>query len=252
MVWDPFDGTSLSVDAFKIKRENEINPVSYAEAAQSPTAVRNDNNLRDTNGNVIQNTGTLLVLSGAYRNSSFTEVEGIDVDVKQRLRLGAYGKATLGLTWTHIHSFLRAESDTLQYEFAGTHGNCDTSNCMGTPKNKVNLTASWDINAWNFSAAANWRDSMKNIRYEGAPCASQLANGTPAPGNCELASFTTVDLSTRWNVSKQLTLFASVSNLFDRVAPLDPLTYGGMSFNPLDNSGAVGRYFKVGAQYKFF
>ncbi|QGZ43238.1 TonB-dependent receptor [Pseudoduganella flava] len=252
MVWDPFDGTSLAIDAFKIKRENEINPVSYAEAAQSPTAVRNDNNLKDANGNVIPNSGTLLVVSGAYRNSSFTEVKGVDLDVKQRLRLGDWGKATLGLTWTHIHSFLRAESDTLEYEFAGTHGNCDTSNCMGTPKNKVNVTASWDINAWNFSATANWRDSMKNIRYEGAPCASQFADGSNAPGGCKLASFTTVDLSTRWNFSKQLTLFASVSNLFDRVAPLDPLTYGGMSFNPLDNSGAVGRYFKFGAQYKFF
>ena len=252
MVWDPFDGTSLSVDAFKIKRENEINPVSYAEAAASPTAVRNDNNLRDANGAIIPNSGTLLVVSGAYRNSSFTEVEGVDLDVKQRLRLGDYGRATLGLTWTHIHSFLRAESPTLQYEFAGTHGNCDTSNCMGTPKNKVNLTASWDIGAWNFSGTANWRDSMKNIRFEGGACASQFADGTVAPGNCELASFTTVDLSTRFNVSKNFTLFASVSNLFDRVAPLDPLTYGGMSFNPLDNSGAVGRYFKFGAQYKFF
>ncbi len=252
MVWDPFEGTSLSIDAFKIKRENEINPVSYAEAALSPTAVRNDNNLRDANGNVIQNSGTLLVVEGAYRNSSFTTVEGVDVDIKQRLRLGDYGRATLGLTWTHIRKFLRAESATLQYEFAGTHGNCDTSNCMGTPKNKVNVTASWDVGAWNFSATANWRDSMKNIRYEGAPCASQFANGTVAPGNCELASFTTVDLSTRFNVSKNFTLFASVSNLFDRVAPLDPLTYGGMSFNPLDNSGAVGRYFKFGAQYKFF
>ncbi len=252
MVWDPFDGTSLSVDAFKIKRENEINPVSYAEAALDPNAVRNDNNLRDANGNVIPNSGTLLVVQGAYRNSSFTEVKGVDVDVKQRLRLGDYGRATLGLTWTHIHSFLRAESDTLQYEFAGTHGNCDTSNCMGTPKNKINATASWDIGAWNFSGIANFRDSIKNIRYEGAPCASQFADGTVAPNGCELASFTTVDLSTRWNFSKQLTLFASVSNVFDRVAPLDPLTYGGMSFNPLDNSGAVGRYFKVGAQYKFF
>jgi len=252
MVWDPFDGTSLSVDGFKIKRENEINPVSYAEAATQPGAVRNDNNLKNAAGQIIPGTGTLLVVQGAYRNSSFTEVSGVDVDIKQRLRLGAYGKATIGLTWTHIASFLRAESDTLRYQFAGTHGNCDTSNCMGTPKNKLNLTASWDIGAWNFSGTANWRDSMKNIRYEGAPCASQFADGSVAPNGCKLASFTTVDLSTRWNVSKQLTMFASVANVFDKVAPLDPLTYGGMSFNPLDNSGAVGRYFKFGAQYKFF
>jgi iron complex outermembrane receptor protein len=251
MVWDPFEGNSIAVDAFKIKRNNEINPVSYAEAAQSPTAVRNDNDLKDANGNKIPNTGGLLVVSGAYRNSSYTEVTGVDLDVKQRLKLGAWGKATIGLNLTHISSWLRAESDTLQYQFAGTHGNCDTSDCAGTPKNKANLTASWDIGAWNFTSTANWRDSMKNIKFEGDVCASKFADGTPGPAGCKLASFTTVDLSTRYNWSKQLQLTASISNLFDKIAPLDPLTYGGMSFNPMDASGAIGRYFKVGASYTF-
>ncbi|WP_255756256.1 TonB-dependent receptor [Massilia sp. erpn] len=252
IVWDPLPDTSLALDAWKIKRDNEINPVSYAEAAARPDVVRNDNNLKDAAGNVIPNTGTLLVLQGAYRNSSYTEVSGVDLDVKQRLRLGAWGKATIGLNWSHTASWLRVESESLKYQFAGTHGNCDTSNCAGTPKNKINLTGSWDIANWNFTATANYRDSMKNIRYEGATaCASKLANGSDAPAGCKLASFTTVDLSARWNFSKQLQLTASVANLFDKVAPLDPLTYGGMSFNPMDNSGAVGRYFKVGANYTF-
>ncbi|CAN7524444.1 TonB-dependent receptor [Pseudoduganella sp. LjRoot289] len=251
MVWDPFEGNSIAIDAFKIKRSNEINPVSYAEAAQSPTAVRNDNNLKNAAGQVIPNTGSLLVVSGAYRNSSFTEVTGVDLDVKQRLRLGAWGKAVIGLNLTHISSWLRAESDTVQYQFAGTHGNCDTSNCAGTPKNKATLSASWDIGAWNFASNVNYRDSMKNIKYEGDICASKFADGTAAPQDCKLASFTTMDLSTRYNFSKNLQLFASVANVFDKIAPLDPLTYGGMSFNPMDASGAIGRYFKVGATYSF-
>jgi len=253
MVWDPIQDLSLAVDAWKIKRSNEINPVSYAEAALSPTAVRNSaQNLVDANGNPIPNTGTLLVLSGAYRNSSYTQVSGVDLDVKQRLRLGQYGRATIGLNWTHVASWLRVESDTLQYQFAGTHGNCDTSNCAGTPKNKGTLTASWDIDQFNLATQVNYRSSMKNIKFEGDLCASKLADGTPAPNGCRLASFTTVDLTGRWNFSKQLTLTASISNLFDRVAPLDPLTYGGISFNPMDASGAIGRYFKLGANYKFF
>jgi iron complex outermembrane receptor protein len=93
---------------------------------------------------------------------------------------------------------------------------------------------------------------MKNVLFEGDLCASTLASGAGAPGNCKIASFTTVDMSARWNYSKQLQLFASVSNVFDKVAPLDPLTYGGESYNPMDASGAVGRYFKIGASYKFY
>jgi len=251
LVWDPLDGTSVALDGWKIKRENEINPLPYNEAAALPTAIRNDNNLVQ-NGQVIANSGTLILTQAPYRNSSYTEVSGVDLDIKQRLRLGDWGRATLGLVVTHVASWERHESATTSYQYAGTHGNCDTSNCAGTPKNKVNVNASWDIGAWNFSGNLNWRDKMDNILFVGDACASTLANGQPGTKDCEIASFTTLDLSTRFNVSKNFTLYASINNAFDKVAPLDPLTYGGISYNPMDASGATGRYFRIGASYKFF
>ncbi|TFW32738.1 TonB-dependent receptor [Massilia horti] len=250
LVWDPLADTSLALDGWKIKRENEINPLPYAEAAALPTAIRADNNLV-VNGVVIPNTGTLLLSKAPYRNSSYTEIKGVDLDIKQRIRLGDYGRATVSMNWTHIASWKRAESATTVYQYAGTHGNCDTSNCAGTPKDKISLVASWDKNDWNVTATANYRADMKNIYFEGDKCASVFADGSPAPAGCHLASFTTVDLSARYNLTKQLQLFGSITNLFDKVAPLDPLTYGGMSYNPMDASGAIGRYFKAGARYQF-
>ncbi|MGJ7914910.1 TonB-dependent receptor [Massilia sp. LXY-6] len=249
MVWDPLANTSLSLDAFKIRRENEINPLSYVEAAALPSAIRNDNNLV-VNGVAIPNTGTLLLSNAPYQNSSFTEIKGVDLDIKQRMRLGDYGRATVGLTWTHIASWVRAEKSGTRYQYAGTHGNCDTSNCAGTPKDKLSATASWDYsNKFNVTATANYRADMQNVYFAGDKCANSFANGSPAPGNCRLASFTTVDLSARYNVNSHLQIYGSIQNLFDKVAPLDPLTYGGMSFNPMDGSGAIGRYFKVGLRY---
>src|SRR5207237_187122 len=128
---------------------------------------------------------------------------------------------------------------------------CDTSNCAGTPKDKISLVAGWDKDAWNVTATANYRSDLKNVQFEGDLCASSFANGQPAPTGCKLASFTTVDLSARYNVSKNLQIFGSITNLFDKIAPLDPLTYGGMSYNPMDASGAIGRYFKIGARYQY-
>ena len=251
LVWDPLNDTSLSVDLWKIKRSNEINPLPYNEAAALPTAVRSDNNLV-VNGVTLPGTGTILISKAPYRNSSYTDIKGVDVEVKQRFRLGDYGRANLALTWTHINSWIRAESATVKYQYAGTHGNCDTSNCAGTPKDKVSLAAGWDYDAWSLAATANYRGKMKNVLFEGDLCASQLANGTPAPNaGCRLGSFTTVDMSASYKVNKNFQLFASISNLFDKVAPLDPLTYGGMSYNPMDASGAIGRYFKAGARYQF-
>lgn len=252
LVWDPLDGTSLSIDGWTIKRTNEINSLPYDQAAALPTAVRNDNNLI-VNGAAIPNTGTLVLTQAPYRNSSYTKVSGVDVDVKQRLRLGAYGRAVVGLTWTHVASWLRAESATKTYQYAGTHGNCDTSNCAGTPKNKINLMASWDLGSLNVTGNVNYREKMRNTADAASLCANTLVSGANAPNDkCEISSFTTLDLSARYAVNKQFTLFASMNNVLDKVAPLDPQTYGGMSYNPMDASGAIGRYMKIGASYKFF
>ena len=42
-----------------------------------------------------------------------------------------------------------------------------------------------------------------------------------------------------------------IRNLFDQIPPLDPLTYGAVGYNPLDYSGAVGRFYSVGLRHKF-
>ncbi|MBC3933260.1 TonB-dependent receptor [Undibacterium sp. CY22W] len=251
MVWDPLPNTSFAIDAWKIKRSNEINPLAYAEAAALPTAIRQDNNLT-INGVVVPNTGTLVISKAPYRNSSFTEIRGLDLDAKQRFNLGEYGKLTADLRWTHVISWKRVEKSGISYEYVGTHGNCDTSNCAGTPADKVNFVLGWDKGDWNVTGLVNYRGKMKNVYFEGDLCASKLADGSNAPtADCTLASFTTVDLSFRWKAMKNLEVFGSVQNLFDKVAPLDPLTYGGMSYNPMDASGAIGRYFKVGLKYQF-
>lgn len=250
VVWDPIQNTSVAVDFWKIKRSDEINPLPYNEAAALPTAIRSDNNLI-VSGQVLPNSGTLIISKAPYRNSSYTEIKGVDLDLRQRFSLGTWGRATVDLRWTHIDSWLRAESATVQYQFAGTHGNCDTSNCAGTPKDKLNLALSWDYGNYNVTGTVNYRGPMKNVLFEGDLCASRFANGTDAPSGCRIASFTTFDLSFRWDVQKNLQLFGSVANLFDRVAPLDPLTYGAMSYNPMDYSGAIGRFFRVGLKYQF-
>jgi iron complex outermembrane receptor protein len=48
-----------------------------------------------------------------------------------------------------------------------------------------------------------------------------------------------------------LEVFGSIQNLFDKVAPLDPLTYGAQAYNPLDYEGARGRYYTLGVRYSF-
>ena len=151
-----------------------------------------------------------------------------------------------------INSIKRENDDGTTEQWAGTHGNCDVTNCIGSPKDKVNVVGSWDMGPFGLTGVANWRSSMKNVYTISDPgCGSSFADGSDAPSGCRIASFWTFDLSGRWTVIRNLQIYGSIQNLFDRVAPLDPTTYGGINYNPMDVSGAMGRYYTLGLKYTF-
>ena len=247
LVLEPTRSTTLTLDAWEIKRTNEINQGSTDLAIAAGNVVRSDNDLPGIPGS-----GTLLAVSVDYVNSNATTVRGWDFDIRQAIDLGRYGELGLDLQWSRINSFEREEPDGTTFQYAGTHGNCDVTNCIGTPKDRVNLGATWNMEDWTVSAIANYIGSFDNVTEErDESCANSFADGTDAPRGCEIPDFYTIDLSGSWRLTEQFELFGSVLNVTDRTAPLDPLTYGGVNYNPLHFSGAVGRYFTLGAKYTF-
>ena len=64
-------------------------------------------------------------------------------------------------------------------------------------------------------------------------------------------SFTTLDLSAAWKFGKNSEIFGSIQNAFDTKPPVDFLTYGAIGYNPLDYSGAIGRFFRIGVKHQF-
>jgi iron complex outermembrane receptor protein len=251
LVLEPTPNTSLTLDAYQITRKDEIAPGNTDQAIAAGHVVRNDNDLPG-----IPNSGTLLAANVDYVNAAQTRVRGFDFDARQRFDLGDAGKLSLDLQWTRINSLAKTEAGAT-VEYAGTHGNCDVTNCIGTPKDRVNFGATWDLGAFSLSSVVNWRSSFKNIKSQGEACANHLATlpdgsqGANAPSGCEIRSFYTIDLSARWKPSDAWEVFGSVANVTDRIAPLDPLTYGAIYYNPMDSSGAIGRYYTVGFKYGF-
>ncbi|MBO7942384.1 TonB-dependent receptor, partial [Streptomyces sp. S9] len=195
-------------------------------AVAAGRTIRSDNNLPG-----VPNSGTLLAAQAAYVNSASTTVRGIDLDARQRFDLGSAGRLNLDLQWSHISKFEREEEDGTVFEYAGTHGNCDVTNCIGTPKDKINLGATWEYGNLSLSGVVNYISRFKNVTAEGNPCASRYADGSPAPGGgCRIPSFTTFDLSGRWRAVDGIEVFGSIQNVTDKIAPLDPLTYGAINY----------------------
>ncbi|HOX69481.1 MAG TPA: TonB-dependent receptor [Burkholderiaceae bacterium] len=248
LVFEPMPGTSASVDFWQIVRKGEINQEATSAAIAAGKVSRDPSTATATPGDP----GGITAVLANYVNSSQSTVRGVDLDLRQSFGMGSSGKLDFDLKWTHLFKFERQELDGSVVNFAGTHGNCDVTNCIGTPADRANLGVTWTAGPWRVGAVANYRASISGKdSKESTDCPTLYADGTDAPAGCRLASFTTVDLTVRWKASNNLEVFGSIQNLFDRIPPVDAHTYGATSYNPLDYSGAVGRYYSVGLKYKF-
>ena len=250
VIWDPLPRTSISLDFWQIKRKNEINQEQVDAAIAAGSVARDPTTAVPT---IPGDPGAITAVLARYVNSASTKVRGIDLDARQSFPLpSGYGNLVFDAKYTYLDKWERTEQDGSRVDYAGSHGNCDVTNCVGTPDHKVNLRATWERSNWRVSANVNYRGPIDNRLSKDDPeCATHFANGNDAPTDCELASFTTVDLVFRWKPQPKWEIFGSIQNLFDKKAPLDPLTYGAVSYNPLDYYGAIGRFATLGARYTF-
>ena len=245
-VAEPVKGLTFGADFWQIKKTNNIQTISFQEAFNRPDVVRSDNNLPG-----VPNSGSIIVAYAPFANLGGTKVAGVDVDVGYRWKIQDAGNFRADLHWTRLTTWEDITVDGTKRDFVGTHGNCDVSNCIGTPKNKVNVSGTWETATFGVTATVNWRSSIEHVGDNSDPTCLTLGRLDGSTDCAKLPSFYTMDLTGRWNINKSLQLYGSINNLFDRVAPLDTVTYGGINYNPMDSSGAMGRYFSVGLRYVF-
>jgi iron complex outermembrane receptor protein len=244
-VLEPWPSASLAVNFWWLERTNEINgqdPFAIVAGASGwPHAVV----IRDP-------VGTILEVSSPFENNSRSRLRGIDFAASERLQLGRAGTLTAKLSWAYLASFRKTFTGGTTYEYAGTHGPMVVSGNTGTPKNKGNLAVTWERGRAALSTYVNFVDSFLNVDHTGTACANSLADGSAAPPGCRIASFTTVDLRGSYRPTGQAALYVSVTNLSDRIAPLDPSGYINLNFDPsMHLDGAIGRTFNVGVAYDF-
>ncbi len=77
----------------------------------------------------------------------------------------------------------------------------------------------------------------------------------PGQPYCSVAHFTSANLYVNYAATDHFSVHGSITNLFNSDAPVDLQTYGGGAELHYDASlhqdGAVGRFFLLGATYRF-
>ncbi|WP_169926806.1 TonB-dependent receptor [Massilia putida] len=244
-IYEPRRATSLGVTYWWLERSDEINGADpYAILADS-AAFKGASVVRDAQGNVLE-------VSAPFQNNSRSRLQGVDVDVNHRRRLGRFGTLSARLAWTYLDYYKKQFAGGPTVDYAGTHGPMVVSGNTGTPKQRVNAELSWERGPDRLSTSLAYIGSYLNKDNQTAPCFNRFADGAPAPAGCRVASFTTVGLHGSHRVDKHTEIYVSISNVFDRIAPLDPSAYINLNFNPSFHlSGAIGRTFDVGVRHDF-
>jgi len=217
------------------------------------------------NGSLVNATtpvGLILFQEFPYVNATQTEVNGIDLDLDSHLDIGAAGRLSSTLNYSHmLHYYLTAPTGVTT-DLAGTHGPSGVSGDTGNPKDRAVLTLGWDRDPWEATITINYISSFSltdpsigiDNCNESIQNSGKWINNFAGPSSfCAVKHFTDVDLYTEYAVSKHLRVHGAVLNVFDTPPPLDMQTYGsaGNYSNAFHDAGAIGRFYTVGASYTF-
>ena len=248
LVFDITSKTNLTLDFWQIKRKG----LPVLQEAQP--AIDAGNLTRDPATKISPNDpGSILSGFARFENSSSSKTNGIDLEAKTKVGLGTYGQLTGGVTWTHLITQSVTNASGTVDNYAGTHGDCNITNCIGSGRDRVSFAGTWDFAPVRVGLNVNYRGKIGNYAEQSAKpdCNQVLANGADFPSGCRVKSFTTADLSAAFKFGKNSEIFGSIQNVFDSKPPADFETYGAIGYNPLDYSGAIGRFFRIGVKHQF-
>jgi iron complex outermembrane receptor protein len=207
-----------------------------------------------------------------YVNAGITTTSGIDVDLRTRWDLGDAGRLTGEINYSHIIEYDYGYQGTT-YHLAGTHGPTSISGDTGNPANRAVATLTWDKGPFTTSLSVNYISSFSLVDPSAGynTCLQSIAAGAPSaygpvisppatlPAGwgqyCSVAHFTEVNLYAAYQATDHLQVHGAITNLGNSDAPVDLQTYGGGAELHYDASlhqdGAVGRFFLLGATYKW-
>ncbi|MTW11320.1 TonB-dependent receptor [Pseudoduganella eburnea] len=271
MIFEPNKMFNLSADYYHIRVDNQIisaysdpgyDAMPFVVRAATPVAqpyVLPDGTL-GTNTPAV---GNMLFAPYPYENALFTTTRGLDIDMRFRFNVAGVGKITAELIESHMFSYKQGTAGGDAIELAGTHGPSGVSGDTGNPRDRAQLILGFDNGPLNVTGTLNWVSGYSVTdpsNGSAQTCKDAIAFGSGAFANapqefCRVKAFSTFDLSASYKLTDRWTLSGSILNLFNKQAPLDFQTYGSAAstfYNPaLHQSGAVGRFFNIGANYKF-
>ena len=243
-VLEPVKGFNLTMDYFNIRRDQEIVPAPLGLLPPVRGVQQPGTNFP----------GPIIYYPQPYVNAANSETSGVDVAAHADFSLGAWGRLAASIDANYVirsdQTFFDPINGDQTFHYAGTAGPTAVGGAVGTPRTRGSFTLDWTLRDLSIGTTINYRGVMKGIdeSSSGDQCL-QLSVSNP---HCYIASFTYADLYGQYHVNEHWQLNGTVTNVTNRIAPLNTITYGGFNYNPsLDQAGAVGRFYEVAVRYRY-
>jgi outer membrane receptor protein involved in Fe transport len=240
--WAP--GLSLSFDYYRIKMTGVISALSAQQEINYCSA------------GVTQLCSAFnLTAATPYANvqsfnlaSIFTD--GFDIEASYRFNLESIklpGSLTLRALGTNVRNFITDTGlpGTIPTQGAGV-------NAGATPHWKVLATQSWDTDTFGLSLTERWF-SAGVFNNEYIVCQTNCPVSTvnhPTVDYNRMPGALYIDIGGTYNITKKLTAYVKVDNLFNHSPAGSPQTNTGIDVNP-QLYDVIGRMYRFGVRYNF-
>jgi outer membrane receptor protein involved in Fe transport len=225
VVVQPMRNFNLTVDYWQIKIDNLISIIPSSLAIQQCIANGQFCDLihRGPTGSLWLPPPVGGFVTGTNINLSKEKTSGIDITANYNQPLGAWGNLGLNFQGTWLEKFVLEPVPGLgDYDCAGLFGpTCGATSIGVAPEWRHRLRGTWST-PWNVDVSATWRHINK-VDVEFSSSNPQL-NASFNPVDAELAARDYLDLAAMWAVTKNVTLWVGVNNVFDKDPPISNST----------------------------
>lgn len=285
VIFEPAQAFNVSVDWYYIKLTNDIISAAatgnlagtYSSLVRGPQVVlpvctaTTAPNVQCPTAEELTPVGYPQFNLYPYVNAGTTKTSGFDLDLRSRFDWGGAGHFSAELNLTYMSQYeVTYLGET--FDLAGTHGPSGVSGDTGNPKERAVATFTWDKGPFTATATANYTGAFSIIDPSEGWTTCLVAIQTSGDGYgavippsvttldpswsryCSVHHFTSVNLYAAWTFSDHFQVHGAVTNAFNSQPPVDLETYGGGAlyhYTTLEQDGAVGRLFLVGAIYKW-
>ena len=259
LLLEPTKDIDLALDAWYFNRNDEIRVQRGADimdaynanpTAAAPQITRDPNPstwLKDAQGNVIPNSGPIILLTRQYGNYKWTKTAGIDYDLNVRFPSTDIGKFSLNVQGTFTKRYDRLVLEGAQIDrLVGT-------STIDIPRSRGSMTLRWKTDDWSTFLRGNHSDPVSTTTS--STCLNveppSATNALLRPlGRCKVGRDRTVDLGVTYSGIKSLTLTGTVFNVTDDYNRSNGIPSAFTYWDP-GLSGALGRRFTLSVNYKF-